>query len=63
MLMVSNELKMRIGQNCPGYVSRNTSFMSSSTELAESCNNCANFVRGKCIKDLFDKIREEIRQN
>ncbi|MFD3155302.1 hypothetical protein ACFIJ5_00075 [Haloimpatiens sp. FM7330] len=61
--MVSNELKMRVAQNCSGYRSRNVSFMSSMTELAESCNNCANFVRGKCVKNLFDEVREQIREN
>lgn len=61
--MVSNELKMRIAQNCSGYESRNSGFLSSMTQLSESCDNCKNFVRGKCVKDLFDEVREEIRQN
>ncbi|WP_373897169.1 hypothetical protein ACER0A_000405 [Haloimpatiens sp. FM7315] len=61
--MISNELKARIAQNCPGYTSRNSSFMSSVTELAQSCDNCANYVRGKCVKRLFDSIKEDIRKN
>lgn len=61
--MISNELKMRVAQNCPGYVSRNNGFLSSMTQLSESCDNCKNFIRGKCVKGLFDEVKEKIRQN
>ncbi len=32
-------------------------------QLEQSCNNCSNFVRGHCIKDVFDEIYKDIRLN
>jgi len=61
--MIPNEIKMRVAQNCPGYVSRNHYSLMSMLESSESCSNCKNYVRGKCIKDLFDGIYETIRIN
>ena len=48
--MVSSELKMRVAQNCPGYRNVYPSFTSNILSN-ESCDICANYVRGKCIKD------------
>jgi hypothetical protein len=61
--MVTNEIKMKVAENCPGYHSR---FLFSSMSLgtfSTSCSNCVNFVRGKCTKNLYDGIRETIRVN
>lgn len=61
--MVSEMEKMAVAQNCRGYEPRNAAVMSSMGNLSESCSNCSNYVRGKCIKDLFDDIRNTLRFN
>jgi hypothetical protein len=61
--MVSNEMKSTIAQNCPGYEARYALSMLSMGSLSESCNNCSNYVRGQCIKDLLDPMREKIERN
>ncbi len=62
--MVSSEIKMRVAQNCHGYRPRyGLEFMSSITYVSESCNSCSNYVRGKCVVELFDEVRETIRGN
>jgi len=61
--MISNEIKMRVAQNCPGYTNRNYYSLMSMLESSESCSTCKNYVRGKCTKDLFDEIYEKIRIN
>ena len=60
--MVSSELKMRIAQNCPGYRNVYPSFTSNILSN-ESCDSCSNYIRGKCIKDLFDEIKKNISIN
>lgn len=61
--MVSNELKMRVAQNCLGYNNRNYLSMMSMIESRESCNYCKNYVRGQCEKNLFDEISGIIKLN
>lgn len=61
--MLSQELKNIIAQNCPGYFPKYNIGMESMGTLAQSCTNCSNYVRGKCIKDLYDTIKEQIRIN
>lgn len=61
--MVSSEIKKRVAQNCPGYNNRNYFSMMSMLESSESCNTCTNYVRGKCVKDLFDEVYGKIRLN
>lgn len=61
--MITNEIKMRVAENCPGYQSRSLFSSMSLGTSSESCSNCVNFVRGKCIKNLFDEISETIRVN
>jgi len=61
--VISSELKMRVAQNCPGYHPRYIFSSMSMGTSSESCNNCVNFVRGKCSKNLFDDIKETIRIN
>lgn len=61
--MVSSETKMRVAQNCPGYDAVYEMVMMSMGSLAQSCDNCSNFVRGRCVKELFDGIRDRIRVN
>lgn len=59
--MVSNEIKSRIAQNCSFYNERSYYPDKILIQLEESCNNCSNFVRGRCVKDVFDSIYENIR--
>ena len=61
--MVSEELKMTVAQNCSGYRPRNTIISMSMGTLSESCNNCANFIHGKCSKGLFTEIERELTYN
>ncbi|MCY6485921.1 hypothetical protein OW763_16555 [Clostridium aestuarii] len=61
--MVSNEMKMVIAQNCQEYEAKYGISMLSMGTLSESCNNCKNFIKGKCTKGLFDEIMETIRRN
>jgi hypothetical protein len=61
--MVSEELKMTVAQNCSGYRPRSVYLSMSMGTLSESCNNCANFINGKCAKGLFNEIEREITTN
>jgi hypothetical protein len=61
--MISSELKMMVAQNCSGYKPISLVSMTSLGNLSESCSNCANYIRGRCIKDLFEEIRDTIRIN
>lgn len=61
--MLGYNLKSIIAQNCPGYESRFAVSVMSMGSIAESCDTCANFVRGKCRKDLFDSVKEKITIN
>ena len=63
--MSLSEAKKFVAQNCPGYRNRNyysLTNMSMGTSY-ESCDNCTNFVRGHCSKDLYDDIRDRITLN
>jgi len=61
--MVSSEIKMMVAQNCHGYIPRSVSFMEIFGNLSESCSNCSNYIRGNCVKGLFDDIRDTIKIN
>ncbi len=62
--MVSNEIKMSVAQNCHGYRPRYPmELVNTITYGSKSCSSCSNYVRGKCIEELFDEIRETIRVN
>lgn len=65
--MASEEMKMAVAQNCPGYhprylYSQLFSGLSMGTST-ESCSNCQNYTRGKCQKNLFNEIKEKIEVN
>ena len=61
--MTKNELKMRVAENCSEYHSKYI-FTSMSLGMgSESCNNCINFIKGKCAKELFDNIKHNISIN
>lgn len=61
--MVSSELKMMVAQNCSGYNPRLALFIESIGNLSESCSNCSNYIRGRCVKGLFDDIRDMVKIN
>lgn len=61
--MVGNETKMRVAQNCHAYHPRYLFSSMSLGSSSQSCSNCMNFTRGRCSKELFDKIKDEIRVN
>ncbi len=61
--MISNEIKSRVAQNCSLYNSRAYCSGKSLINLNPSCDNCDNFVRGHCVKNIFDDICEKIRLN
>lgn len=61
--MASEMEKMAVAQNCSGYEPRNAAVMSSMGSLSESCNNCSNYIRGKCVKNLFDYVSSTLRFN
>lgn len=61
--MISNEIKMRVAQNCSQYISRSIYALQSVVASNQSCNTCQNYIRGNCTKDIFDEIYENIRKN
>ena len=62
--MYKDQLKSIIGENCPGYDARyGSSMISMGGALSNSCDNCSNFVRGRCIKDLYDYMKNLINTN
>ncbi|MBZ9684842.1 hypothetical protein G9F72_000385 [Clostridium estertheticum] len=62
--MVSSDLKMRVAENCHGYRPiYYMGLMNSITYGSRSCSSCVNYVREKCIEELFDEIRETIMSN
>ena len=61
--MIGSEIKSMVAQNCHGYEARFPASMLSMGSRAESCDSCINFVRGRCKKKLFDKIRDTITTN
>ena len=61
--MISGETKSIIAQNCPGYEPRYALTMMSMVSLSESCDNCSNYVRASCTKDLLDDIKEKVERN
>lgn len=61
--MISNEIKSRIAQNCSLYFAKSYYTSNAFNSIEPSCGNCVNYVRGKCIKRVFDKIYDEIRIN
>ena len=62
--MVSNEIKMRVAQNCLRYkTGYDLGLINSITYTSESCSSCVSYVKEKCTEGLFDEIREIIRVN
>lgn len=54
---------MIAAQNCLDYAPKYIISLLSVASLSESCNNCQNYIKGKCTKGLFDEIMETIKRN
>lgn len=55
---------MVVAENCDEYNPVNHDFISQmGVTLSETCDNCKNFINGRCIKNLFDPIKEAINRN
>lgn len=61
--MVSSGVKMMVAQNCSRYNPKSALPMSSIGNLSESCSNCSNYIRGRCVKNLFENILDTIKVN
>ncbi|KEI04747.1 hypothetical protein IRP63_00255 [Clostridium botulinum] len=61
--MISSSMKMVVAQNCIGYDPKYTIALLSMVSSSESCSNCKNFIKGKCIKGLFDEVMDIISKN
>ena len=62
--MESNEMKIRVAQNCHGYKTKcSMELINSITYHSQSCRTCVNYIKEKCAEGLFDEIREMISIN
>ena len=61
--MFSSELNMVVAQNCRGYHPRYSYYPVGVGTASESCANCANFIRQKCVKDLRKDLINKIQLN
>lgn len=61
--MFSNVTNMRVAQNCMEYSAKSIISLLSVSVLSESCDNCQNYIKGKCTKGLFYEIMEIINRN
>jgi hypothetical protein len=61
--MISNQMRSIIAESCPGFEEKYIVSMLSMGNLAQSCNDCANFANGRCTKDLFNSLKEKIERN
>lgn len=61
--MISNEIKMRVGETCPEYTAKNYIATVSMGPLGVSCVNCNNYIKENCTKELFNHIYEIIKLN
>lgn len=62
-MKLTSEIKQRIAQNCSFYNERSYYPDKVLLQLEQSCNNCSNFVRGHCEKDVLESIYNNIRLN
>lgn len=61
--MLSSETKSIAAQNCDSYIPYNPVMQLSMTDLSQSCSNCSNFIKGKCITGNFSEIMKKIKIN
>lgn len=61
--MVSLENKMVVAQNCIEYEPKNYIRIINHSSISESCDDCANYIDGKCNRKLFDEIHEIVKTN
>ncbi|SMC29450.1 hypothetical protein SAMN02745134_03901 [Clostridium acidisoli DSM 12555] len=61
--MIENEMKSVVAENCEEY---NPKLKISAMSVGKSCNscgNCVNFKGEKCVKGLYEDIKDIIRIN
>ncbi|MBE6066032.1 hypothetical protein [Clostridium cochlearium] len=62
--MRMEELKMIVAENCDSYTPFMPKFISEyGGTLINSCENCKYFIQERCIRNLFDPIKEIISRN
>ena len=61
--MVSEELKSRVAENCPGYTPPFDVRLLSSSASAVSCENCKHWESGRCVIDYFDGVTDMLNRN
>ncbi|MBC2582842.1 hypothetical protein [Clostridium sp. DJ247] len=61
--MILSYEKMLVAENCEEYKAKSYMLTSSMSLIAQSCFQCKNYVKGKCIKGLLEKIEEKIKTN
>ena len=63
-IMVTSEIKVRVAQNCNGYIDKcKLDLINKITYRPHSCSSCVNYLREKCSEGLFNDIRETIMIN
>lgn len=61
--MVSFEAKNRVAEACSSYDPIHFIFSERAVSSAHNCNNCTNFVKEKCLKNLFNDTWQRISLN
>lgn len=61
--IISREIKCIIAQSCPKYIVKDNMSIMNLSNISQSCNNCVNFVYGKCKKGLFNEIKKTVELN
>lgn len=61
--MMLEQVKSLIGENCPAYEANNIFYKANMTNLVRNCINCFNYKNGKCTKNLFNELYENLKIN
>jgi hypothetical protein len=61
--MIASELTSVIAENCPEYDPHYAHTLIEMSAMAGNCNSCANFAKGKCMKNLLDEIKNQLVRN
>lgn len=61
--MIHSEIKNIVAENCNAYETKFKIINMSVGRLNESCNNCINFRNDKCLKDLFNEMKDMVSLN
>lgn len=61
--MILSYEKMLVAENCEEYQAKSYIITSSMSLIAQSCFQCKNYVKDRCVKDLLEEIKEKIKTN